>query len=155
MTSGSRLIRAGQLRDVLLNVRQGRRALAAKDIAKAVHFYGAAVAGLHFACGIWHETTVAATATLRKVVTGLGLEIEDALAPAPRVEAWELVEEIADGIRVLRTRDAVDLTDDQATERARNIACRLTSRWEFVPIARPSEGLSTTSTKRRSWRQLT
>lgn len=40
-------------------------------------------------------------------------------------EAMALVPVIADGIRVLRTRDGVPLTEEQIEERARNIATGL------------------------------
>jgi hypothetical protein len=43
-----------------------------------------------------------------------------------RGEAAETVAIVADGLRVLRTRDGVPLTDDMIMERARNIAMGLT-----------------------------
>jgi hypothetical protein len=48
-----------------------------------------------------------------------------------REEAEETVAIVADGLRVLRTRDGVPLTDDMIDERARNIAAGLTG----IPLA--------------------
>lgn len=48
-----------------------------------------------------------------------------------RAEAEETVAIVADGLRVLRTRDGVPLTDDMIDERARNIAAGLTG----LPLA--------------------
>jgi hypothetical protein len=128
--------RIAELRQVLYFVRESRQSLREGDLVKAFRRYELALRGLSLTRGRACRPggNVTATATLLALVSDLGLQVETALAPAPRVEAWELVEEIADGIRVLRTRDAADVTDDQAIERARNIACRLTSRWEFVAI---------------------
>jgi hypothetical protein len=53
-------------------------------------------------------------------------------------EAMEAVAVIAGGIRVLRTRDGVALTDAQIDERARNIATGLMfTRLDGVRYARP------------------
>jgi hypothetical protein len=50
----------------------------------------------------------------------------------------EAVAVIADGIRVLRTRDGVPLTEEQVIERARNIATGLMfTRLDGVRYARP------------------
>jgi len=46
-----------------------------------------------------------------------------ALPPAPTVRL--LLQDIAEGIRVLQTRDGIDLTDEQILERARNIVTGL------------------------------
>jgi hypothetical protein len=46
-----------------------------------------------------------------------------ALPPAPTVRL--LLQDIAEGIRVLQTRDGVDLTNAQILERARNIVTGL------------------------------
>jgi hypothetical protein len=46
-----------------------------------------------------------------------------ALPPAPTVRL--LLQDIAEGIRVLQTRDGVDLTNEQILERARNIVTGL------------------------------
>lgn len=48
-----------------------------------------------------------------------------------REEAEETVAVVADGLRVLRTRDGVPLTDEMIDERARNIAAGLTG----IPLA--------------------
>jgi len=53
-------------------------------------------------------------------------------------EALEAVKVIADGIRVLVTRDGVPLTEEMVAERARNIATALMfTRLEGVRYARP------------------
>jgi hypothetical protein len=53
-------------------------------------------------------------------------------------DAMEAVAVIADGIRVLRTRDGVALTEEQIRERANNIACALMfTRLDGVRYARP------------------
>jgi hypothetical protein len=53
-------------------------------------------------------------------------------------EAMEAVAVIADGIRVLRTRDGVALTEEQVLERARNIATGLMfTRLDGARYARP------------------
>jgi hypothetical protein len=46
-----------------------------------------------------------------------------ALVPAPTVRL--LLQDIAEGIRVLQTRDGVDLSNEQILERARNIVTGL------------------------------
>jgi|SRR5690242_3243883 hypothetical protein len=46
-----------------------------------------------------------------------------ALVPAPTVRL--LLQDVAEGIRVLQTRDGVDLTNEQILERARNIVTGL------------------------------
>jgi hypothetical protein len=46
-----------------------------------------------------------------------------ALPPAPTVRL--LLQDVADGIRVLQTRDGVDLSNEQILERARNIVTGL------------------------------
>lgn len=51
---------------------------------------------------------------------------EAAWRASEREQAAEAVAIIADGLRVLRTRDGVPLTEDQVMERARNIAMGLT-----------------------------
>ena len=48
---------------------------------------------------------------------------KSALPPAPTVRL--LLQDIAEGIRVLQTRDGVDLTNAQILERARNIVTGL------------------------------
>jgi hypothetical protein len=45
------------------------------------------------------------------------------LPPAPTVRS--LLQDVAEGIRVLQTRDGIDLTNEQILERARNIVTGL------------------------------
>lgn len=49
--------------------------------------------------------------------------------------ASEIVEDIAAGIRVLRTRDGIDLQEDQIYERARNIAAGLIVNYEVASLS--------------------
>lgn len=49
--------------------------------------------------------------------------LKAALPPAPTVRL--LLQDIAEGIRVLQTRDGIDLTNEQILERARNIVTGL------------------------------
>jgi hypothetical protein len=134
MTPESRLIRAGQLRDVLCAVRNARKALEAGDLPKAFRLCLQASGSLGFACGIWSRTTISATATLRKVVARLAIEVEVAAEPARAAEPVDLVPIIAAGIQILRTRDGSGVTDEQAVERARNIAGSLTWRFRFTHL---------------------
>lgn len=55
-----------------------------------------------------------------------------ARARREREEAMQTVAIVADGLRVLRTRDGVPLTEDMIEERARNIAAGLIG---MVPLA--------------------
>lgn len=49
-----------------------------------------------------------------------------------------LLQDVADGIRVLQTRDGVDLSDDQILERARNIVTGLLGNYQIRSLdARP------------------
>jgi hypothetical protein len=52
-----------------------------------------------------------------------------------REEVRKLVDIVADGIRVLRTRDGVQVSDEQALERANNIVCALVSGYEMHEVA--------------------
>ncbi|HTB57014.1 MAG TPA: hypothetical protein VLC06_04030 [Polyangia bacterium] len=45
-----------------------------------------------------------------------------------------LLQDIAEGIRVLRTRDSVDLSDEQILERARNIVTGLLGNYRIRSI---------------------
>ena len=49
--------------------------------------------------------------------------LKAALPPAPTVRS--LLQDVAEGIRVLQTRDGIDLTNEQILERARNIVTGL------------------------------
>ena len=64
-----------------------------------------------------------------------------ALPPAPTVRL--LLQDIAEGIRVLQTRDGVDLSNEQILERARNIVTGLLGNYRIrsietrdIPVAR-------------------
>lgn len=53
-------------------------------------------------------------------------------APDPTVRL--LLQDVADGIRVLQTRDGIDLSDDQILERARNIVTGLLGNYRIRPV---------------------
>ena len=59
------------------------------------------------------------------------------------------MEDVAEGIRVLQTRDGVKLSDDQIVERARNIVAGLIGNYSFQSLdARESASAPPTATKR-------
>jgi hypothetical protein len=123
-----------ELRQCAGFARTARIALRAGDLRRAFRHHLLACRSLSLARAFGGGNSVTATATLCRVLTNLGDAIEDALIPPPKVEAWELVEEIVNGLSVLRTRDGVELTDQQIHERARNLATALTYRWRFTAI---------------------
>jgi hypothetical protein len=53
-------------------------------------------------------------------------------APSPTVRL--LLQDVAEGIRVLQTRDGVELTDEQILERARNIVTGLLGNYRIKPV---------------------
>jgi hypothetical protein len=55
-----------------------------------------------------------------------------ALPPAPTVRL--LLQDIAEGIRVLKTRDGVELSNEQILERARNIVTGLLGNYRIRPV---------------------
>jgi hypothetical protein len=60
-----------------------------------------------------------------------------------------LVEDVAEGIRVLQTRDGIKLSDDQIVERARNIVAGLIGNYSIQSLdAREQPAPSTAATKR-------
>jgi hypothetical protein len=60
-----------------------------------------------------------------------------------------MVEDVADGIRVLATRDGIKLSEDQIVERARNIVAGLIGNYAFQSLdAREPAAGSSTATKR-------
>jgi hypothetical protein len=65
------------------------------------------------------------------------------VAPLPTVRL--LLQDVAEGIRVLQTRDGVELTEQQILERARNIVAGLVGNYRIQPHegrdARPSRTL--------------
>lgn len=48
-----------------------------------------------------------------------------------------LIEDISEGIRVLRTRDGVALTEEQIRERANNIVCGLRGNYAIQALVEP------------------
>lgn len=59
-----------------------------------------------------------------------------------------LVEDVADGIRVLQTRDGVKITDDQVIERARNIVAGLIGNYAIQSLDAREPVTSGGATKR-------
>jgi hypothetical protein len=60
-----------------------------------------------------------------------------------------LVEDVADGIRVLQTRDGIKLTEEQIVERARNIVAGLIGNYSFQSLeAREPVASQAPATKR-------
>jgi hypothetical protein len=57
---------------------------------------------------------------------------QKAAPPSPTVRL--LLQDVAEGIRVLQTRDGVDLTDEQILERARNIVTGLLGNYRIRSI---------------------
>jgi hypothetical protein len=71
----------------------------------------------------------------------LGAAEARTIAADSRHEANETIRIVADGIRVLRTRDGVPLSEEQIIERARNIATGLMFlRLDGVRFATANEG---------------
>lgn len=126
--------RISELRQCLGFVRVCRDTLRSGDLPRFFRYYAMALRSLNLARSFGGATAVTATAGLSRILADLGDLFEAAVEPAPRVESYELVDEIAAAIAVLRTRDACDVTDEQARERARNIATALASRVEFVAL---------------------
>ena len=132
-------VRHFELRDALSTARRVRAYLAVGNLAAAIRAHGLGLRTLYFQRGAsaykgW--AGVDATATLAMVYARLGHWIADAVEaatrPVPRVEAEELVDDIAESLRILVTRDALDIDDELLVERARNVAAGLTYRFEFV-----------------------
>lgn len=63
-------------------------------------------------------------------------------APAPSLPTVRsLLRDVAEGIRVLQTRDGVPLSEDQIEERARNIVAGLLGNYRIRPVeAREQKG---------------
>lgn len=131
-------VRLFELRQSAGFAREAREALRVGDLQKAVRYAKMVTRGLYFTRGLsaGHGTgATLGTAGLTSVLDNLWDAIGEALRPARAVEASELVDEIAEGLRVLQTRDGVELTEEQILERARNIATGLTHRWRFSEIS--------------------
>jgi len=64
-----------------------------------------------------------------------------ALPPAPTVRL--LLQDIAEGIRVLQSRDGVDLSNEQILERARNIVTGLLGNYRTLALKSVMDGLAT------------
>jgi hypothetical protein len=127
-------VRHFELREVLRLVRNAREMLANGNVSEAVHFYGSAVRELAFVRGLLaREVPLTATATLTRLISNLGNRLANATRPRHGADSDDLVELVADGLRVFRTRDGIDLEDDQISERARNIVAALIGRFDFRP----------------------
>jgi hypothetical protein len=118
--------RLAELRQVLLFVCHAREAIRARDLPRAFRWHRLAVQGLYVLRGMAVPGgNPCATAGLHRVVSNLGDAIEAALRPAPAADPVDLLEDIAAGVRVLRVRDGLDVSEEAVYERARNILTAL------------------------------
>lgn len=125
-----------ELRECLGFVREARAALERGDVPKASRYGHLATRGVYFIRGLTSAGgTLGGTAGLARVIANLEDAIEAAVRTAPAVDPADLIDEVAAGIDVLRTRDGVDMEDGAARERARNIVAGLASRVEFRALA--------------------
>src|SRR5690242_10729645 len=65
-----------------------------------------------------------------------------------------LVEDVAEGIRVLQTRDGIKLSDDQIVERARNIVAGLIGNYNIVSLDAREPGAPAASATKRAARTV-
>jgi hypothetical protein len=119
--------RLAELHQVLLFVRHARESLRLGDLPRAFRWHRLAVQGLYVLRGMACRPggNPCATATLHRVVSNLGDAIEAALRPAPAADPVDLLEDIAAGVRVLRGRDGLEVSEELVYERARNILTAL------------------------------
>jgi len=125
--------RISELRQAVGFARTARDRLRAGKLADALRYQSYAVHALGFVRTDAVRAT-SCTATLNRSVSELGYAIESAIrvATAPRRPADDasLIDLLAEGIRVLKTRDAVELTEEQIIERARNLTTSLVGEYE-------------------------
>lgn len=119
--------RASELRQCLGFIRGARASLAAGDLPRAFRRHTLALRSLALARSFGGPCAVTATAGLSRALINLGDAIEDSLRPCP-APVEDLIKDVAAGIRVLQTRDGVELSDAQISERARNIVAALLGR---------------------------
>jgi hypothetical protein len=141
--------RLNELRQALGFVRTARARLREGKLSEAFRYHANAVQQAAFIRGVEAISAVAenrsvvravdCTATLRRVVAEQGFQIEAAiraaLAPRAPADVASVIDLMAEGVRVLVTRDGVDLTDEQVIERARNLATTVLCEFEVFERA--------------------
>jgi hypothetical protein len=127
--------RRGELKQTLGFLRVCRRALCERDLARAFRWWGLASRSLCLARAFGGASNVTCTARLSRAVADVGDRIEEALRPGEAVDVEELVAEIAAGVDILRSRDGVVMTEEQARERGANIAARILGNYRIEPLA--------------------
>lgn len=130
--------RISELRQCLGFTHVCRKALRSGDLSRFFRYYGLAQRSLNLARSFGGATAVTSTATLARILSDLGDLFEAVLAPEPRVEAYELVPQIFESLKVLQ-REGVEVEDDVLMARARNTAAALTLRWRFIEIGGADE----------------
>jgi hypothetical protein len=126
------------LRSVLANLRRTRRHIANGDLKHAFLLFSGARHELAFGLGItfadpnhdplWDRVR----AYEERVENQLFGAIRRATTPPRLADPAEIGAEITEAILVLRTRDGVDVTREQAVERGRNLAAGLAGAYEIV-----------------------
>lgn len=141
-------VRAQELRQVLGFVRSARARLREGRPADAIRYHLYAVNALAYIRGAQATRpdavrAVGCSATLWRVVAELGAAIEAtvraAVAPA-QADPADLIELVAQGIDVLRTRDGVEMDVEAPAERARNIVSSLLGHFEISPLPETDAG---------------
>jgi len=128
-------LRRAELRQGITFARLCRRAIGAGDLGAAFRMHALASRALALARGFGGGSLTTCTGGLSRRLDDLGDRLETAIryltAPA---DASDLVEDIAAGVRVLETRDGVELPEGAAQERGRGIALSLLARFRFERI---------------------
>ena len=127
-------IRTFEIRQCASFVREARFALREGDHPKAVRYAKLATRGLYFFRGLVAGRgagATMATAGLTRVLDNLWDAIGTALRPAPAADPDEVLELLAETVRVLRERDGIELDDDAVMERSRNGLAKLLAHYDI------------------------
>lgn len=137
--------RLAELHQVLYFIRQARAALVYRDLSKAHRWEQLATRGLYLVRGIACAPggTPTATAGLARILLNLSDDIEAALRPVPESDPVDLLELLAEGVRVLRLRDGFDIDEEAVFERARNQLTAILAGHEVRERPRPIHRQST------------
>lgn len=130
-------IRHGSYRDTLRSIRKCWASLASGNIPAAIDHRDAATRTLSFTKGLFaHRVSVSATCRLERALIELGMALDEAvgeaLRPAPEADPADLIEQLAEGVRVLRVRDGMDLGEEAVFERARNMMTGLIANFDVT-----------------------
>ena len=118
-------------------VREAGVALAHGYLPKAVRYAKMATRGLYFLRGLMAGRGLPVnTAGLARALDNLWDNIDGALEPAPVADPAELLELLAEGVRVLRLRDGLDLAEEAVFERARNQMTALLAHYDIRELRR-------------------